>query len=75
MKGFGIIKNEVWEGVLASSFSGIHKSKIICSVGFGTTPVKPCRRMSLLRFYGTHSNIGIDLMLLFFTLFVEGYDL
>jgi hypothetical protein len=25
--------NEIWERVLANSFSGIHKSKIICSVG------------------------------------------
>jgi hypothetical protein len=24
--------NEIWERVLANSFSGIHKSKIICSV-------------------------------------------
>jgi hypothetical protein len=23
--------NEIWERVLANSFSGIHKSKIICS--------------------------------------------
>jgi hypothetical protein len=26
--------NEIWERVLANSFSGIHKSKIICSVGY-----------------------------------------
>jgi hypothetical protein len=25
--------NEIWERVLANSFSGIHKSKIICSAG------------------------------------------
>ncbi len=27
--------NEIWERVLANSFSGIHKSKIICSAGSG----------------------------------------
>jgi hypothetical protein len=27
--------NEIWERVLANSFSGIHKSKIICSVEQG----------------------------------------
>jgi hypothetical protein len=27
--------NEIWEQVLANSFSGIHKSKIICSVEAG----------------------------------------
>ncbi len=29
--------NEIWERVLANSFSGIHKSKIICSVGYRCT--------------------------------------
>jgi hypothetical protein len=27
--------NDIWERVLANSFSGIHKSKIICSVRVG----------------------------------------
>jgi hypothetical protein len=27
--------NEIWERVLANSFSGIHKSKIICSERLG----------------------------------------
>jgi len=28
--------NEIWERVVANSFLGIHKSKIICSVQYNT---------------------------------------
>jgi hypothetical protein len=36
--------NEIWERVLANSFSGIHKSKIICNVaGRVITLLVPCR--------------------------------
>ncbi len=40
--------NEFWERVLANSFSGIHKSKIICSVDFG--------RKGVIKYYSVGYN-------------------
>ena len=34
--------NEIWEWVLANSFSGIHKSKLICSASAVFTPMRVC---------------------------------
>ena len=48
--------NKIWERVLANSFSGIHKSKIICSVGRGMvySYLQECRQMDDVAPEGTY---------------------